>query len=95
MRRPREGISPRGEPRGGALERLTASPALAAIPHFKRGGEPVCTISGSATSKTVVCTGTLAGLGNEDLLIETTLSGFAVYQCQNAGGNTAPEQNRS
>jgi hypothetical protein len=73
---------------------LTASPALAASPHFKRGGEPVCTISGSATSKTVVCTGTLAGLGNEDLLIETTLSGFAVYQCQNAGGNTAPGQNR-
>lgn len=36
----------------------------------------------------------LAGLGNEDLLINTTVEGFAVYQCQNQGGNTAPGQNR-
>lgn len=73
---------------------LTASTALAASPHFKRGGEPVCTISGTGTSQTVVCNGKLAGLGNEDLLIETTVSGFAVYQCQNAGGNIAPGQNQ-
>lgn len=36
----------------------------------------------------------MAGLGNEDVHIDTTVSGFAVYQCQNAGGNTAPGQNR-
>ncbi len=72
---------------------LTA-PALAASPHFKRGGTPVCTISGTSTNQTVVCTGTLAGLGNEDLVIETTVSGFAVYQCQNNGGNIAPGQNQ-
>ncbi len=72
---------------------LTA-PALAASPHFKKGGAPVCRITGTSTSKTVVCTGTLAGLGNEDVVIESTVSGFAVYQCQNKGGNIAPGQNR-
>ncbi len=76
------------------LVALTASTALAASPHFKRGGTPVCTISGTSTSQTVVCTGTLAGLGNEDLLIETSVTGFAVYQCQNNGGNIAPGQNQ-
>jgi hypothetical protein len=73
---------------------MTATAALAASPHFKKGGEPKCTIAGTATSKTVVCTGTLAGLGGDDLRITTTVSGFALYQCQNAGGNTAPGQNR-
>ena len=42
----------------------------------------------------VCVTGTLTGLGNEDLLIETTVSGFAVYQCQNRGGTIAPGQNK-
>ncbi|MBC9822557.1 hypothetical protein [Terrabacter sp. MAHUQ-38] len=36
----------------------------------------------------------LAGLGNEDLLATVSVSGFAVYQCQNNGGNTAPGQNK-
>lgn len=73
---------------------MTATAAIAASPHFKKGGEPTCTISGSATSKTVQCTGTLAGLGGGDLSIPTTVSGSAVYQCQNGGGNIAPGQNR-
>jgi hypothetical protein len=68
--------------------------AVAASPHFKRGGEPVCTVSGSSTSKSTTCTATLAGLGNQDLNITTTVSGFAVYQCQNQGGNVAPGQNK-
>ena len=72
----------------------TATAALAESPHFKKGGEPVCTISGSSTSKSTTCTATLAGLGNGDLNISTTASGFAVYQCQNGGGNTAPGQNK-
>ena len=73
---------------------MTATAALAASAHFKHGGEPVCTITGGGTSQTVTCTGTLAGLGNEDLVVETTVSGFAVYQCQNQGGNIAPGQNK-
>src|SRR4051794_11987233 len=73
---------------------ITAQATPAASPHFKKNGEPTCTISGSATSKTVQCTGTLSGLGGGDLSIPTTVSGSAVYQCQNAGGNIAPGQNR-
>ena len=74
---------------------LVAAPsALAASPHFKKNGTPVCTVTGSGTSQSVSCTGTLTGLGNEDLLIETTVSGFAVYECQNRGGNIAPGQNK-
>jgi len=72
---------------------LSVSVAFAASPHFKRGGEPVCTFSG-ATSVPVTCTGILAGLGNEDLNIHLAVSGFALYQCQNGGGNTAAGQNK-
>jgi hypothetical protein len=67
--------------------------ATAASPHFKKGGAPVCTISGT-TTQTVSCTGTLAGLGNETVVVDLTVDGFAVYQCQNKGGNIAPGQNK-
>ena len=76
-----------------ATAALAVSAALAASPHFKRGGEPTCTFSGT-TSIPVTCTGTLAGLGNEDLNLHLSVSGFALYQCQNGGGNTAPGQNK-
>jgi hypothetical protein len=72
---------------------FAASPSLAASPHFKKGGEPVCTFSGT-TSIPVSCTGVLAGLGNDDLNLHLSVSGFALYQCQNNGGNPAPGQNR-
>jgi len=72
---------------------LASSAAFAASPHFKKGGEPVCTFSGT-TSIPVACTGTLAGLGNQDLNLHLAVSGFALYQCQNGGGNTAPGQNK-
>ena len=50
----------------GALG-LTASAAIAASPHFKKGGEPACTISStSAPSATTSCGASLAGLGNEE-----------------------------
>lgn len=73
---------------------LSATAAFAASPHFKRGGSPVCTIDQSGATASTTCSGSLAGLGNDDLLITTTVSGFAVYQCRNQGGNTAPGQNR-
>src|SRR5260370_41828401 len=72
---------------------FAAGPAFASSPHFKKGGEPVCTFSGT-TSIPVTCTGTLAGLGNQDLNLHLSVSGFALYQCQNGGGNTAPGQNK-
>jgi hypothetical protein len=67
--------------------------SVASSPHFKKGGEPVCNFSGT-TSIPVTCSGVLAGLGNADLNIHLSVSGFALYQCQNGGGNTAPGQNR-
>jgi hypothetical protein len=70
-----------------------AAPAFAASPHFKKGGEPVCSFSGT-TSIPVTCTATLAGLGNADVNVHLSVSGFALYQCQNGGGNTAPGQNK-
>jgi hypothetical protein len=76
-----------------ATAAIAVSTALAASPHFKKGGEPVCTFSGT-TSIPVTCTATLAGLGNEDLNVHLSVSGFALYQCENGGGNTAPGQNK-
>jgi hypothetical protein len=73
---------------------MSAPAANAASPHFKKGGEPTCTITTSGSTSSTTCTGTLAGLGNEDVDINTTVSGFAVYQCQNQGGNVAPGQNK-
>ncbi|MGX9899702.1 hypothetical protein ACW0JT_06935 [Arthrobacter sp. SA17] len=70
------------------------SAAQAASPHFKKGGAPVCTVTTTATSTTTTCRTVLAGLGNDDLLATVTTSGFAVYQCQNQGGNLAPGQNK-
>lgn len=69
--------------------------AQAASPHFKKNGEPVCTISSSNSYTTsTTCRTVLAGLGNDDLLATVTVSGSAVYQCQNNGGNIAPGQNK-
>jgi hypothetical protein len=73
---------------------FTMVSASASSAHFKHGGEPTCTITGSGTSQTVVCSASLSGLGNGDLTVSVTVSGFAVYQCQNNGGNLAPGQNK-
>lgn len=71
------------------------SAAQAASPHFKKNGEPVCTVTyTSASSTSTICRTVLAGLGNDDLLAKVTVSGSAVYQCQNQGGNVAPGQNK-
>jgi hypothetical protein len=75
-----------------------ASPAQAQGEHFTRGGVPTCTITpivtATDTSQSVVCSGELAGLGNADLVLDLSVSGFALYQCKNQGGNVAPGQNR-
>lgn len=70
------------------------SAAQAASPHFKKNGEPVCTVTTSSGSASTTCRTVLAGLGNEDLLATVTTSGSAVYQCRNQGGNVAPGQNK-
>jgi len=77
---------------------LFATPAYAQGEHFTKGGTPTCTITpivtSTDTSQSVVCTGELAGLGNVDLVFDLSASGFALYQCQNNGGNIAPGQNK-
>jgi hypothetical protein len=74
---------------------LTTQASLATSPHFKKGGEPKCTVtSTSAPSATVTCTATMAGLGNFDLKVTTSVLGSAVYTCQNNGGQTAPGQSK-
>jgi hypothetical protein len=73
---------------------LSAPTAMAGSPHFKKNGEPTCAISGTGATQTVTCSATLAGLGNEDVRVIQTVSGTAVYQCQNQGGNTATGQNK-
>lgn len=71
------------------------SAAQAASPHFKKNGEPVCTISyPAAATASTTCHTVLAGLGNDDLLATVTVRGFAVYQCENNGGQQAPGQNK-
>lgn len=77
-----------------ALTVFAAPSASAASPHFKRGGSPTCTIATSGTSASTTCKATLAGLGNGDVDIIVTVAGFAVYQCQNNGGQIAPGQNK-
>jgi hypothetical protein len=67
-----------------------ATSALAASPHFKRGGTPTCTV----TSTTVTCSGSLAGLGNEDVRLILTASAEASFNCVNPGGNISPGQNK-
>src|SRR6266496_5647805 len=75
-----------------------AAPAFASGQHFTHGGVPTCTITpivtATDTSQNVTCSGELAGLGNVDLRLDLSASGFALYQCQNGGGNTAPGQNK-
>ena len=75
-----------------------ASPAQAQGEHFTRNGVPTCTITpivtATDTAQSVTCTGELAGLGNADLVLDLSASGFARYQCQNNGGNVAPGQNK-
>ncbi len=77
-----------------AVTLFAASSASAASPHFKKGGSPTCTVTSSGATSSTTCKAILAGLGNGDLDISVTVSGFAVYQCQNNGGNIAPGQNR-
>ena len=73
---------------------VTAPSATSASPHFKKNGSPTCTISASGATASTTCQAVLAGLGNADVDITVTVAGFAVYQCQNGGGNTAPGQNK-
>jgi hypothetical protein len=67
---------------------LAAVPALAANPHFLSG--PTFTDNGT----TVTATGTIAGLGNEDVTVEVLATGTGTVTCTNPAGNVAPGQDQ-
>ena len=67
-----------------------AAVAVAASAHFKKGGSPVCTISGGQAT----CSGAIAGLGNQDVVIVLDVQGFATFNCVSPGGNASPGQNK-
>ena len=69
---------------------FVAPTATAQGEHFTKRGVPVCTDTGTQLQ----CTGELAGLGNEDLLIEVTSDALVAVTCVNRGGNEAPGQNK-
>ena len=70
---------------------VDAKPTPTSGVHFTQGGTPVCTLNADTTAD---CTAELAGLGEGDIVITTSVGGSAVYQCQNKGGNLAPGQNK-
>jgi hypothetical protein len=74
---------------------VTTTVVFAASPHYKRGGQPVCTGVVNGATITVQCSeGQASGLGNEDIRIVVTLNGSAGTFCHNPGNsNVVPGQN--
>jgi hypothetical protein len=70
-----------------ALLLLVATPALAANPHFVVG--PTITLN---ANNTVTATGSVAGVGNENLDVFLTADLLVEVICRNPAGNVAPGQ---
>ena len=68
---------------------LAAVPAIAANPHFI--GTPTLTDNGT----TLTATGTIAGLGNQDIDVVLTATGRATVTCKNPAGHVAPGQTKN
>jgi hypothetical protein len=66
---------------------IAAVPAIAANPHFV-GGDPTFTDNGD----TITATGSVAGLGNQNVRVVLTADGTAEVVCRNPAGNRAPGQ---
>jgi hypothetical protein len=76
----------------GLIVSVTAAVVFASSPHYKKGGQPVCTANGA----TVTCsTGTVTGLGNFDVQVSITFTASQGQLCHNKGNpsNIVPGQN--
>lgn len=71
---------------------MVAPPALAANVHFKHGS-PTFAVLGSGADKQLNATGTLAGLGNGDIVVTITATADPTATCTNGGQHQAPGQN--
>jgi len=81
----------------GALALLVGGGvAFASSSLFKKGGEPICTVtSTSSSSSSTTCTATLSGKNkNSTLRAVTDVSGFAVFECQTTGSTPTTGQNQ-
>jgi hypothetical protein len=63
-----------------------ASPALAQNPHF------VGQVRSTDLGTQLQVSGSVAGLGNENIDVEVIANGIASVDCENPGGNVAPGQ---
>ena len=66
-----------------------APAAWAQNPHF------VGQVSFTDLGTTLRATGSIAGLGNEDIDVVLTATGTAIIDCRNPGGTVAPGQNKT
>lgn len=71
-----------------ALVFVGAGPAMAANPHYLNG--PTFSLQGN----TVTATGSVAGLGNQNVDVKLTVQASVTVLCQNPGGNIAPGQTK-
>jgi hypothetical protein len=68
---------------------MIAGPALAANPHFL-GNSPTWSLVGN----TVTASGSIAGVGNQNLDLELIVNASQTVLCRNRGGNIAPGQTK-
>jgi hypothetical protein len=72
---------------------LLATTVFAESPHYKKGGQPVCTID-QATGVASCSSGLVTGLGNQDVRVTLSFAATADTVCHNPGNSLeVPGQN--